>query len=130
MERQNPAGVAYCGLRKWTRDMAQLTFYCPYTNLPIASGIDIDVRSLQNVGDCPISLFCPHCGFDHHGVIADGCLSSPDKPSRGSQRRPSRIDIEPAAPKDAALKSSARGVKWIRGQSDASSPATTPTARR
>jgi len=130
-----PTGVDLHGKAKraahGVTHMAQLTFYCPYSNRPIGSGIDVDVRSLRNVGEYPISVFCPHCGFDHHGVIAHGCLSpEPKGASRASPHRSSRIDIEPAAQKDAALNSSARGVKWRKGQSDASSPATTPVARR
>jgi hypothetical protein len=57
--------------------MAQLTFRCPYTNKPIASGIDVDRQSVDQVGlaqEYPIKVYCPHCGFDHHGTIADGYL--------------------------------------------------------
>jgi hypothetical protein len=52
--------------------MAQLTFYCPYTNEPIPSGIEIDPRSAEKVREVPIDLYCPHCKCLHHGVIADG----------------------------------------------------------
>jgi hypothetical protein len=37
--------------------MAQLMFRCPYT------------------AEYPISVHCPHCGAQHHGIIADGCLT-------------------------------------------------------
>jgi hypothetical protein len=57
--------------------MAQLLFRCPYTNKPIASGIEVDRQSAEQVShadEYPIKVFCPHCGFDHHGTIADGYL--------------------------------------------------------
>jgi hypothetical protein len=57
--------------------MAQLTFRCPYTNKPIASGIDVDRQSVNRLDlapEYPITVFCPYCGFDHHGSIADGYL--------------------------------------------------------
>lgn len=61
--------------------MAQLTFRCPYTNKPIPSGIEVDRRSVRQVRkdqECPIAVYCPHCGFDHHGTIADGYLVAED----------------------------------------------------
>jgi hypothetical protein len=57
--------------------MAQLTFRCPYTNKPIASGIELDRQSINQVDvapEYPIVVHCPHCGFGHHGTIADGYL--------------------------------------------------------
>jgi hypothetical protein len=54
--------------------MPQLTFLCPYTNKPIPSGIELDRVSASKAGDYPIRVYCPHCGFDHHGTIADGQL--------------------------------------------------------
>jgi hypothetical protein len=57
--------------------MAQLLFRCPYTNKPISSGIEVDRHSAEQVNQAdeyPITVFCPHCGFDHHGTIADGYL--------------------------------------------------------
>jgi hypothetical protein len=55
--------------------MAQLVFRCPYTNKPIFSGVEVFVESLRGMADYPISVPCPHCGFRHHGSVADGCLS-------------------------------------------------------
>jgi hypothetical protein len=54
--------------------MPQLTFRCPYTNKPIPSGIEVDHASASKARDTPIRVHCPHCGFDHHGTIADGQL--------------------------------------------------------
>jgi hypothetical protein len=54
--------------------MAQLIFLCPYENKPIATEIMLDPQSAACAGDYPISVFCPHCGFHHHGTIADGQL--------------------------------------------------------
>lgn len=57
--------------------MAQLLFRCPYTNKPIQSGIEVDRHSVEQVSQAPeypIKVFCPHCGFDHHGTLADGYL--------------------------------------------------------
>jgi hypothetical protein len=57
--------------------MAQLVFRCPYTNEPIPSGIDVDRQSISQVGlahEYPIKVYCLHCGFHHHGTIADGYL--------------------------------------------------------
>lgn len=67
--------------------MLKLMFRCPYTNKTIASGIELEAESLKDVSDYPISLQCPHCGRQHHGTIADGCLSD----ERGT----------PAVPRDA-----------------------------
>ena len=63
--------------------MAQLMFRCPYTNKPIVSGMDIHIPSLREMSDYPISVMCPHCGFQHHGTVADGCLADalPEKPA-------------------------------------------------
>jgi hypothetical protein len=55
--------------------MAQLVFRCPYTNQPIPSGIESGKASLKVALDYPISLRCPHCGFLHHGTVADGYLT-------------------------------------------------------
>jgi hypothetical protein len=54
--------------------MSELIFRCPYSNRPIASGIDIDRRDAQKMGSVPIRIRCPHCGFYHDGTIADGKL--------------------------------------------------------
>jgi hypothetical protein len=55
--------------------MAQLMFRCPYTNKPIRSGIEFVSDNLKAVSEYPISVHCPHCGAQHHGTIADGCLT-------------------------------------------------------
>jgi hypothetical protein len=55
--------------------MAQLMFRCPYTNKPIASGLDFHGPSLRDMSNYPISVDCPHCGQRHHGSVADGCLA-------------------------------------------------------
>lgn len=55
--------------------MAQLMFRCPYTNKPIRSGIELMSENLQAVASYPISVHCPYCGSQHHGTIADGCLT-------------------------------------------------------
>jgi hypothetical protein len=54
--------------------MAELIFRCPYSNRPIASGIEIDRRDAQKMRSVPIRVHCPHCGFCHDGTIADGEL--------------------------------------------------------
>jgi len=55
--------------------MAQLMFYCPYTNEPIPSGIEIDPQNAKKVGAFPIDIYCPHCKCFHHGVVADGTVT-------------------------------------------------------
>ncbi len=57
-------------------EMAQLTFYCPYTNEPIPSGIEIDPNSVEKVAAFPIDLYCPHCKCFHHGAVADGKITT------------------------------------------------------
>jgi hypothetical protein len=54
--------------------MAELIFRCPYSNRPIASGINVDRRDAQRMRFFPIRIRCPHCGFDHDGTVADGEL--------------------------------------------------------
>jgi len=54
--------------------MAELIFRCPYSNRPIASGIDIDRRDAQKLRALPIRVRCPHCGFCHDGTVADAEL--------------------------------------------------------
>jgi hypothetical protein len=60
--------------------MAQLMFRCPYTNKPIGSGIELVVENLPAVSSYPISVHCPYCGSQHHGIIADGCLTEERSP--------------------------------------------------
>jgi hypothetical protein len=33
------------------------------------------------MSDYPISMHCPHCGRQHHGTMADGCLTEEAAPS-------------------------------------------------
>jgi hypothetical protein len=68
--------------------MAQLMFRCPYTNKPLASGMEIHVESLSVMAIYPISVMCPHCGFRHHGTVGDGCLADglPDQPQAAKPR--------------------------------------------
>jgi hypothetical protein len=54
--------------------MAELIFRCPYSNRPIASGIELDRRDAQRMRSVPIRVHCPHCGFSHDGTIGDGEL--------------------------------------------------------
>jgi hypothetical protein len=54
--------------------MAELIFRCPYSNRPIASGIELDRRDAQKMRSVPIRVHCPHCGFCHDGTIGDGEL--------------------------------------------------------
>jgi hypothetical protein len=54
--------------------MAELIFRCPYSNRPIASGIELDRRDAQKMRSVPIRVYCPHCGFCHDGTIGDGEL--------------------------------------------------------
>ena len=54
--------------------MSELIFRCPYSNRPIASGIDIDPRDVEKMHSVPIRIRCPHCGFCHDCTIADGEL--------------------------------------------------------
>jgi hypothetical protein len=55
--------------------MPQLMFRCPYTNKPIQPGIELAAESFRAVAEYPISMFCPHCGEQHHGSMGDGCLT-------------------------------------------------------
>ena len=61
-------------------DMPQLMFRCPYTNKPIPSGIELVPENLKSVSEFPISVQCPHCGQQHHGTVADGCLTDETAP--------------------------------------------------
>lgn len=61
--------------------MAQLMFRCPYTNKPIQPGIELGMEKLKAVADLSISMDCPHCGRQHHGSFADGCLTEERAPS-------------------------------------------------
>jgi hypothetical protein len=54
--------------------MAELIFRCPYSNRPIASGVNLDRRDAQKMQEFPIRVHCPHCGFCHDGTIGDGEL--------------------------------------------------------
>jgi hypothetical protein len=54
--------------------MAELIFRCPYSNRPIASGIDLERRDAKKMKSFPIRVYCPHCGFSHDGMIGDGEL--------------------------------------------------------
>ena len=54
--------------------MAELIFRCPYSNHPIASGIDLERRDAHKMRSVPIRVQCPHCGFCHDGKIGDGEL--------------------------------------------------------
>ena len=60
--------------------MPQLMFRCPYTNKPIPSGIEIVSENLKSISEFPISVQCPHCGQQHHGTVADGCLTDERSP--------------------------------------------------
>jgi hypothetical protein len=62
-------------------------FRCPYTNKPIRSEIELVSANLKTVSDYPISLHCPHCGRQHHGTIADGCLTDERAPSLSPPER-------------------------------------------
>ena len=61
--------------------MAQLMFRCPYTNKPIRPGIELAVEQFKAVAEYPISMQCPHCGRQHHGSMADGCLTEERAPT-------------------------------------------------
>jgi len=54
--------------------MPQLMFRCPYTNKPIQAGVELTMESFKAVASYPISMYCPHCGTQHHGSMGDGCL--------------------------------------------------------
>ena len=60
--------------------MAQLMFRCPYTNKPIRLGVELVVESFKAVAEYPISVYCPHCDCQHHGSMADGCLTEEQAP--------------------------------------------------
>ena len=47
------------------------------------------------MSDYPISVMCPHCGFQHHGTVADGCVADaiPEKPA-----------VVPPRPRDVAAR--------------------------
>jgi hypothetical protein len=69
--------------------MAQLTFYCPYTNKPIDSGFEIDSREAMKVAQYPIHLRCPHCNLLHHGTVADGRIV-PEPDVTTARRKPAK----------------------------------------
>jgi hypothetical protein len=69
--------------------MGELVFRCPYSNKLIASGMEVHVPSLQAMADYPISVMCPHCGFQHHGTVADGCVAEAMPPD-------SDVTLQPA----------------------------------
>ncbi len=54
--------------------MSELIFRCPYSNRPIASGIEVDGSDVQKMRALPIRIRCPHCGFCHDGTVGDGEL--------------------------------------------------------
>jgi len=54
--------------------MSELMFRCPYSNRPIASGIEVDRGDVQKIRTLPIRIRCPHCGFCHDGTLGDGEL--------------------------------------------------------
>lgn len=54
--------------------MAELTFRCPYTNKIISSGIEMEEDSATALRAQTVRVLCPHCHFDHFGVVADGTL--------------------------------------------------------
>jgi hypothetical protein len=82
-----------CGVAGGKGDpMTQLMFRCPYTNKPIASGMDFHGPSLLEMSDYPISVMCPHCGFQHHGTVSDGCLADA-LPETPEDARPQPRDI-------------------------------------
>jgi hypothetical protein len=60
--------------------MAQLMFRCPYTNKAIRPGIELVPDNLKTMSDYPISMHCPHCGRQHHGIIGHGCLTEEPAP--------------------------------------------------
>ena len=60
--------------------MAQLMFRCPYSNRPIKPGIELESENFRTVSDYPITVHCPHCDAQHHGTIADGCLTEERAP--------------------------------------------------
>jgi hypothetical protein len=70
----NPFAALVSGCLPPVTPMAELIFRCPYSNRPIASGINIERRDAQKIRDYPIRIRCPHCGFDHDGTIADAEL--------------------------------------------------------
>lgn len=56
--------------------MSALVFTCPQTGRDVVSGINTDLRSLSQVQQLPVSVFCPHCGKVHrlaakHGRLAE-----------------------------------------------------------
>ena len=67
--------------------MSQLMFRCPYTNKPILSEIELMSENLKAVSAYPISVHCPHCGKQHHGTIADGCLMEERAPPLAPSER-------------------------------------------
>jgi hypothetical protein len=54
--------------------MAELTFRCPYSNRPIATGIDLERADALKMRDIPVRVRCPYCGCTHDGTVADGEL--------------------------------------------------------
>ena len=44
------------------------------------SEIELVSENLKAVSEYPISVHCPHCGSQHHGTIADGCLTDERSP--------------------------------------------------
>jgi hypothetical protein len=54
--------------------MASLLFICPTTGGEIASGIETDRYSLQQVRDLPVTLRCPMCNRVHVMTAQQGSL--------------------------------------------------------
>ena len=57
--------------------MNALIFSCPKTEQPIDVGLDIAVRSLQDVQPITIRLVCPLCHAPHVWKLADGWIREP-----------------------------------------------------
>ena len=54
--------------------MSQLTFACPTTGRPIASGIEIERDTFHQLRLRPTRVNCPCCGMMHQAQVQDGWL--------------------------------------------------------
>ncbi len=57
--------------------MNPLSFRCPRTERPVATGIEIDYAALRNVQPVTVRLLCPFCESQHEWKLADGLLGEP-----------------------------------------------------
>lgn len=71
--------------------MSALVFTCPTTGRDIVSGINTDLKSLSQVQQLPVSLYCTHCGKVHRLAAKAGRLADTSSLARPDVPRPARV---------------------------------------